>query len=330
MLLKVSASPHFRDHDTTASIMRDVCISLIPALVMATWLFGSRALMLTLITVCSCVFWEWLSCLLMKREQSVGDWSAVVTGMLLAFNMPAGLPYWMAIVGAFFAIVLVKMAFGGLGKNFVNPALTARILLLISFPAQMTDFVMKQKYFGEYLFSSVDLVSSATPLQIARYSDESQNLLRLFIGYKAGVIGEVSIAALLLGAAYLFARRVIDWTIPVSYIATTLIFTSLFGQDPLVNLLSGGLVLGAFFMATDYVTTPVSNAGKIIFGIGCGLLTGLIRIYGATTEGVSYAILLMNILSPHIVRLTSRFPRRQGGRAHLGLKEKVQQGGENA
>lgn len=331
MILKVSASPHIRHKDSTASLMRDVCIALMPALLAACVIFGTKALVLTLVTVAACVFFEYLSRRIMKRTQSIGDWSAVVTGMLLAFNLPAEFPLWMAVVGAFFAIVLAKQCFGGLGKNFVNPALAARVLLMISFPQEMTHFVVKQKFFGDAFLSSTDLVSSATPLAIARFhalppgDPAIPTLLQSFLGDKAGVIGEVSILALLIGAAYLLARKVIDISIPLAFIATTLVFVTINGQNPLIHLLSGGLVLGAFFMATDFVTNPITKSGKIIFGIGCGLLTGLIRCYGGMAEGVSFSILLMNILTPHIDRLTSRFPRH--GKAHLSLKGK---GGQDA
>lgn len=341
MILRVSASPHVRHQDSTASIMRDVCIALVPALFVACYFFGVRVLALTSVCVLSSVFFEYLSRLLMKRPQTISDWSAVVTGMLLAFNLPADFPYWMAVVGSFFAIVVAKQAFGGIGMNFVNPALTARVLMLISFPAEMTHYVIKGIFSNglengaaaagfapKNLFSSLDLVSQATPLHNALINMNPANeavamptLFESFIGCKAGVIGEVSIAALLIGAIYLLVRKVIDFSIPVAYIGTVLIFTSLCGADPLVQLLNGGLILGAFFMAMDYVTSPVSRNGKIIFGIGCGLLTGLIRMYGSSSEGVSYSILLMNILTPHIERLTSKYPRKER-KAALRLQEK--------
>lgn len=323
-MLKVSASPHVRDKDSTSSIMRDVCIALIPAMVASGILFGDRALALLVITVASSVCFEWLSRRLMHREQTISDFSAVVTGILLAFNLPAGIPLWMPIVGAFFAIVVVKQLFGGLGKNFLNPALAARVILSISFPAEMNNHMMKLHLFDKNFLESTDLVSRPTPLAYANAGKEvlststatldgafePYNYWNMFLGLKPGVIGEVCILALLIGAVYLFVRKVIHWHIPVIYIATTLLFVSLAGQDPWYHLLGGGLVLGAFFMATDYVTHPHTVLGQVIFAVGCGVLTGLMRIYGNASEGVSYAIILMNILTPMIDRFTLENPKR--------------------
>lgn len=311
MMLKVSSSPHIRDKESTTSLMRTVFMALMPAQLFAIYNYGISALLISLASVVSAVFWEWLCQKMMHRPVTVGDWSAALTGLLLAFNVPGAFPIWMIFVGTFFAIVVVKQCFGGLGKNFVNPALAARVILMISFPQQMTNFVTKSAHGVNQFFSSVDLVSGATPLAIARSGEGVlPDLLHLVLGLKPGTLGEVSGIALLLGAAYLLFRKVITWTIPVSYIATTLIFTTLCGGDPLVHLFSGGLLLGAFFMATDYVTCPTNTLGQLVFGIGCGLLTGLLRMFGGTPEGVSFSILFMNILTPHIDSLTLPFPRK--------------------
>lgn len=324
-MLKVSASPHIRHKDSTSGIMKDVCIALIPSMLAGTYLFGTRILAVIAISVAACVLFEYLARLIMKRDNSIQDWSAVVTGVLLACNLPPDIPMWIPIVGAFFAIVVIKQIFGGLGKNFLNPALGARVILSISFPAQMSSYVMKTQWGGQNFLSSADLVSHATPLaalrlnpgaadivvQAANGSTAKYNYGNMFLGLKPGMLGEVCILALLLGAIYLLVKGVIDFYIPLSYIATCLVFVTLFGQDPLFHLLSGGLFLGAFFMATDYVTCPISTLGQVIFGVGCGLLNGLMRVYGAAPEGTSYSILLMNILTPHIDRLTVYAPRQR-------------------
>lgn len=308
MKLQVSNSPHIRDGATTFSLMRDVVIALVPAIAASGIIFGMRAILLILVSVISCMFFEYISRRIMKRNNTLSDLTAVITGILLAFNVPPTLPYYMVVVGAFFAIVVAKQMFGGLGNNFVNPALTARIILAIAFPTAMTswagplgasDFVRSM--------TGADLVSSATPLAILKAQGSAgaaalPSYLSLFLGEKAGCIGEVSVLALAAGAVYLLARRVITLWIPVSYIVTVLIVTGLAGKDPLYMLLSGGLFLGAFFMATDYVTSPVTPKGRIIFGIGCGLITSVIRLFGNMAEGVSFSILLMNILTPHIDR----------------------------
>lgn len=336
-MLKISASPHIRHQDSTASIMRDVCIALIPAILAAAVLFGAKAIAIISITVGSCVFFEWLSRIIMCRESTISDYSAVATGILLAFNLPPNIPLWMPIVGSFFAIVVCKQAFGGIGQNFINPALGARIIMAISFPADMNWFAYKLEHGGQAFLNSSDLVSRATPMAekaaeaissatkatnavssaTQAVSFEPYTYWDLFLGLKPGVIGEVCILALLIGAVYLLVRKVIDLYIPLSFIATTLIFVTLAGQDPLHHLLSGGLILGAFFMATDYVTNPETISGHIIFGIGCGLLTGLMRVYGASAEGVSYAIVLMNVLTPHIDRLTVYLPLKNKAHNHM-------------
>lgn len=303
MKLQVSSSPHIRDLATTRRLMLDVVIALCPALIASFLFFGYRALAVTLAAVGSAVLFEFISRKAMKRNQTIGDFSAVITGMLVAFNMPAAVPIYLPILGSLIAIIIVKQMFGGLGQNFVNPALAARIILTISFPASMTAFVARSAADPGIL--GVDLAASATPLGLLRGGAALPGYLDLFFGNgKAGCIGEVSILALLIGAAYLLIRRVITIWIPLVYLATVTIMVTAGGQDPLYHLLSGGLVLGAFFMATDYVTSPLTRKGKIFFGLGCGLLTGLIRLFGGMVEGVSFSILLMNILVPHLDRWT--------------------------
>ena len=332
MKLQVSSSPHIRDQVTTASIMRDVILATVPAIIAAGYFFGLRAIIVILISVLSCVIFEYLSRRIMKRDQTVSDLSAVVTGVLLAFNLPPTLPYYMVVIGAFFAIVVVKQMFGGLGNNFVNPALTARIILAIGFPQAMILWAPAEgpSRFVESL-QQVDLVSSATPLAILKNqglqgAEEIPSFLSLFLGDKAGCIGEISIIALLIGVIYLVSRKIITLWIPLTYIGTVMLLTLFMGyhnvfelfssgtpstdlmqlvfREPLYMLLSGGLVVGAFFMATDYVTSPITTRGRILFGLGCGLITVLIRYYGSSTEGVSFSIVLMNILTPHLDRLT--------------------------
>jgi len=294
--------------------MRDVIIATVPAIIASGIVFGLRSVIMILISVLSCLVFEYVSRRIMKRDNTISDLTAVVTGILLAFNLPPTLPYYMVIIGAFFAIVVVKQMFGGLGNNFVNPALTARIILAIAFPNAMTSWAVSKGPF--HLLNSlqgVDLVSSATPLAIlksqgAAGAADLPSYLSLFLGDKAGCIGEVSILALAIGAVYLISRKVITLWIPVSFIGTVLLLTGLGGKDPLYELLAGGLFLGAFFMATDYVTSPVTRKGRIIFGIGCGLITALIRLYGNMAEGVSFSILLMNILTPHLDKFTAPKP----------------------
>ena len=297
--LIVAGSPHIVTKRDTLSLMLDVLIALSPATVAAVVFFGLRALLLIGVTVGSAVFFEFLYELLLKRKNTVGDLSAAVTGLLLALNLPAGLPIWQAVLGALIAIVLVKQLFGGIGRNFANPAIVARIMLLISFTASMNSFAVRDGVW--------DLVSSATPLSTAIAGGEKASYLTLLLGDYAGVIGETSALALLIGLAYLLVRRGITWHIPVSFVGTVALLSLVGGEDVLFQVLSGGLLLGAIFMATDYVTSPASYVGKIVFGIGCGAITVLIRFFGGA-EGVSYAILMMNILTPYIDRLTRRRP----------------------
>jgi electron transport complex protein RnfD len=300
--------------------MRDVALALVPAVIASGIIFGLRAIVIILLSVLSSMGFEYLSRRIMKRNNTLSDWTAVITGVLLAFNLPPTIPYYMVVIGAFFAIVVVKQMFGGLGNNFVNPALAARIILSIAFPKAMTNWAYQSGPFdfvksltGADLVSSAtkaaDAVSSATPLAILKAQGSAgapalPSYLSLFLGDKTGTIGEICIAALLIGAIYLVARKVITLWIPLTYIGTVLLLTGLAGKDPIYELLAGGLFLGAFFMATDYVTSPVTRKGRILFGIGCGVITALIRLFGNMAEGVSYSILLMNILVPHIDRFT--------------------------
>ncbi len=289
----VTSSPHLRHTDTTRGIMLDVILALCPALVSGIFLFGWRAALVVAVCIVSAVLAEWICCKLRHRPSTISDLSAVVTGLLLGLNLTSRLPLWMAALGSVIAIVVVKQMFGGIGHNFANPAITARIVLLVSFPTAMTTWAEP--------FS--DAISSATPLAGGTYT-----LQQFLLGTHAGCIGETSSLMLLIGGLYLCLRRVISPIIPVCFIGSAALLSWAFGMDPLTTVLSGGLLLGAIFMATDYVTSPPTKWGKVIFGIGCGLITILIRRFGASPEGVSYAILLMNILVPHITRLTTPKP----------------------
>lgn len=296
--LTVSSSPHIRSKESTQSIMQNVVIALLPALAMAGYVFGVKALLLVAICVASCVVCEALCQKVMKKPITIKDWSAVVTGILLAFNLPVNATWWMAIIGSAFAVVIVKQIFGGLGHNFMNPALAARAFLLASWPTRMT---------GTAYIPTTDTVTMATPLGILKEAGDLSMMpstLDLFLGTNGvyGCIGEISALALLIGGVYLIARGIISWRIPVVYLATVAVLSIPFGQDPLVMLCSGGLILGAFFMATDYTTSPSSPVGQIIYAVGCGLLTMIIRMVGGYPEGVSYSILLMNIVAPLLDR----------------------------
>lgn len=302
--LSVSSSPHLKTGEITTWVMLDVIIALVPALVMATILFGWRALFITLVSVGACVLFEFLSRLIMKRSNSLGDLSAVVTGILLAFNLPADIPVWEVIIGDFVAIVVVKQLFGGLGKNFVNPAIVGRITLMISFPGDMAKSQWIMPAVSKFV---PDGATGATPLAIIK-AGGSMELGDLFFGTRPGCLGETCVAALLIGGLYLVMRRVISPLIPLIFMGTTVGITWIFGQDPLYNLMSGGLMLGAIFMATDYTTCPVNIKGKIVFAVGCGIITAVIRLFGNMPEGVSISILLMNILVPHIENLTAPKP----------------------
>ena len=295
-LYHVSSAPHVRAKDTTSRIMLYVVIAMLPTTLFGIFNFGFRALLLILATVASCVASEWVYNKIAHKEQTIGDLSAVVTGMILALNLPVNLPVWEAIVGGVFAIIVVKMLFGGLGQNFMNPALGARCFLLIAFAKDMTNYV-------------TDAYTGATPLAAMR-AGESVNTMDLLVGTCAGTIGETSVIALIIGAIFMILMGVIDLRIPASYIGTFAVFMLLFGGHGFdinyvtAQLCAGGLMFGAFFMATDYVTSPITPKGQILFGISCGILTGVFRCFGANAEGVSFAIILSNIFVPLIEKIT--------------------------
>lgn len=296
--LTVSSSPHIRAKHSTASIMQNVIIALLPALAVAGYVFGLWALALVAICIISSVVTEAVIQKLLKKPITINDWSAVVTGVLLAFNLPINAPWWIAVIGSVFAIAIVKQCFGGLGQNFINPALAARAFLLASWPGHMTSTAF---------IPLSDTVTTATPLALLKAGDLANmpSTFDLFTGLNiAGSIGEISALALLLGGLYLIYKGIISWRIPFIYIATVGIFALLLGQDPLVHIASGGLMLGAFFMATDYASSPITVKGQIAYAIGCGLITMIIRQYGGYPEGVSYSILLMNVATPLIERFT--------------------------
>ena len=307
--LIVTAAPHITSPDSTQSIMGRVCLALAPALIASVIIFGINALILTAVTVAACVFFEWAYCKLMGREVPIADFSAVVTGLLLAFNMPATLPPWMAIVGAFIAIVIIKQLFGGLGYNFANPAIVGRIALAVGFGAKMAAYPLPD--------NGVDALTSATPLAVAGELG-SGDYLTLLLGNHGGVLGETCAICILIGGIYLIATKVISPVLPVTYLATVAVLSLCFGMDPIVQLLSGGLMLGAFFMATDYVTSPTTDKGKVVAGLFLGLVTMLIRRFGNMNEGVSFAILLMNLITPYI-EVNTRQDR-------LGIAKKKKEG----
>lgn len=297
-LLNVSSSPHVRDNSSTQRIMLDVCIALLPACIFGVINFGYRAILVLLVAVGSSVLSEYLYEKIMHKPNTIKDLSAVVTGLLIGMNMPSTIPLWMVALGSIFAIVVVKQLFGGLGQNFMNPALAARCFLLISFAGRMTSF-------------TYDGVTGATPLAVLRTEGVSGvDVLSMFLGTTGGVIGETCVPAILLGAAYLLIRRVIAPAIPLVYIGAFSVFMLIFGGEGFdltflaAHLCGGGLMLGAFFMATDYVTSPVTTAGKVVYGVILGILTGLFRVFGNSAEGVSYAIIFTNLLVPIIEKLT--------------------------
>lgn len=305
-LYTVSTSPHIKSKDTVSSVMRDVLIALLPAAFAGVYFFGLNALLVILTAVGSAVLSEYAFQKITKRPIMIKDLSAVVTGLLLAFNVPPTIPLWMVAIGSAFAIIVVKCFYGGIGQNIVNPALAARAFLLAAYPVRMTTWTL-------------DGTTGATPLGILRGDGVTAlpNLFDVFVGNIGGCIGETSALALLIGAAYLLYKRVISWHIPVSYIGTVLLLTTLLGRngfmsgDGLYEIFLGGLILGAFYMATDYTTSPMTKTGHLIFGISCGILTTLIRLYGGYAEGVSYSILIMNLFVPFIDKFTK--PRVFGG-----------------
>ena len=306
--LHLSISPHIRTGRTTQNIMLDVIIALLPTLIAGCIIFGLRALAVVAVTTAFAVLSEWVFNRIAKKKQTIGDLSADVTGLLIGLNLPANAPLWQAAIGSVFAIIIVKCLFGGLGCNLVNPAVTARVFMLVAFSA-LTQVAYP---------TIVDTVASATPLAALSAGKEVPTLLQLFLGLRGGAIGETCILALLIGFIYLLVRRVISWHIPVVYIGATFLLTFLIkGFDPVVALtwtLSGGLFIGAIFMATDYVTSPVTPLGKVIFAAGCALMTVVIRFWGNYPEGVSFAILLMNLVNPYIDKLTPHKLFGKGGK----------------
>lgn len=297
--LRLSVSPHIHSGRSTAGIMRDVLIALAPAAIAGSVIFGARAFLVVALSVASCIFFEFLFNLIVRKEQTVGDLSAAVTGLLLGLNLPANIPLWQCLVGSAFAIVVVKCLFGGIGCNLVNPAMTARVFMIVAFSSSLAVPALP---------TIVDTVSGATPL-VELANGETPVLTDLLLGVRGGAIGETCALALLIGFVYLLGRRVITWHIPVSFVGTVFVL-SLFMEDmdptrALAAILSGGLLIGAIFMATDYVTSPATALGKVVFGLGAGVITFLIRYFGVYPEGVSFAILFMNILTPYIDALTA-------------------------
>lgn len=312
--LTISGSPHLHGNESVKNIMWGVVLAMVPAMLVSFWYFGLPAVTITLVAIVSCVGFEYLiSKYILQIVPSITDGSAVITGILLSFNVPSNLPAWEMVVGSLVAIGIAKMAFGGLGKNWINPALAARVFMLVSFPVDMTSWPVPQP-----LFSGVDGLTGATSLGILKeglakgetvsaIATQLPDYARMFWGQIGGSLGEVSAAAILLGGLYLLWRRIISWHIPFSYLMTVVVFTGILWIinpemyiDPLFHLLAGGLMLGAFFMATDMVTSPMTHAGQLVFGLGCGVLTVLIRLWGAYPEGVSFAIILMNAATPLI------------------------------
>ncbi len=305
-MLSVSSSPHRHSGENTAYIMQDVLIALIPAALMSVVYFGWRSAMLIILCTATCVLTEYVCRRIMKRKQTISDFSAAVTGVLLAFNLPPTLNPVFAVLGSVFAIAVVKQMFGGIGMNFVNPALAARIFLLISFPSHMSRWSLPFFYMSGN--SGTDVVSTATPLAQMTSGKPEISTVDLLIGMHGGCLGETCALALLLGGLYLLIRRVITPHIPLAFIGTVAVIALIAGQNPVNHVLSGGVMLGAIFMATDYTTCPVNKTGRGIYGIGCGILTMTIRLFGSLPEGVSYSIVLMNILTPHIEALTQSSP----------------------
>ena len=320
-LLNVSSSPHVRDHSSTKSIMRDVVIALLPAALVGIYNFRLSAVLVILTTCVTCMLSEYIWQKCMKQPITTGDFSALLTGLLLALNLPATIPLWMCVVGGVFAIIVAKQMFGGLGQNFMNPALAGRCFMMLSFSSAMTSFTVKKG--AAYMYGvAVDATSSATPLAQVKEGG-LPDLKAMFLGTTTGTIGETSVAALLIGAIYLLAKRIIDWKIPVVYILTFSVFDIVYQMAagnaayPLVyELCGGGLILGAFFMATDYVTSPITAKGKVIYGILLGLLTGLFRFFGESAEGVSFAIIIANVCVPLIERWTVPKPFGKEGKAN--------------
>lgn len=309
--LLVSAGPHVRGGASTTSVMRDVLIALLPAVVASVLVFGTRALLLEVVCVAASILFEYLFRKITKRTNTISDLSAAVTGLLLAMNLPAGFPIWMAIVGCFVAIVIVKQLFGGIGCNFANPAITGRIFLLIAFAGQMTTWPTANSY-----IPGIDAVSGATPLALIKEGavDSLPAVKNLLFGIRGGCLGETCAIALIIGFVYLVVRRVITPTIPLVYVATIALMSIVLGYEPIYMILTGGVLLGGIFMLTDYSTSPATEWGKVVFALGAGIITMLIRnSSGGYPEGVSFAILLMNIICPHLNKIGAKKPFGVGG-----------------
>ena len=314
-LLHISSSPHVRSKVSTSGIMGTVLLALLPAALFGIYNFGPHALLLILISMATCVATEAVYEHFMHKKLTIKDYSAAVTGLLLALNLPPSAPWWIPVIGGIFAILVVKQLFGGLGQNFMNPALAARCFLLISFTGRMTNFAVPENAWGKV----VDTVSGATPLAALK-AGESVDVMSLFLGNVQGTIGETSALAILIGAAVLLGTKVIDCRIPLTYIGTFAVFVLLFGGHGFdmsylaAHLFGGGLMLGAGFMATDYVTTPITKKGQLVYGVCLGVFTGLFRIFGGSAEGVSYAIIFCNLLVPLIERVTMPVAFGKGGK----------------
>ena len=314
-LLHISSSPHVRSKVSTSGIMGTVLLALLPAALFGIYNFGPHALLLILISMATCVATEAVYEHFMHKKLTIKDYSAAVTGLLLALNLPPSAPWWIPVIGGVFAVLVVKQLFGGLGQNFMNPALAARCFLLISFTGRMTNFAVPENAWGKV----VDTVSGATPLAALK-AGESVDVMSLFLGNVQGTIGETSALAILIGAAILLGTKVIDCRIPLTYIGTFAVFVLLFGGHGFdmsylaAHLFGGGLMLGAFFMATDYVTTPITKKGQLVYGVCLGVFTGLFRIFGGSAEGVSYAIIFCNLLVPLIERVTMPVAFGKGGK----------------
>ncbi len=310
-ILNVSNSPHIKNKTKTKNIMLDVIFAMLPIVVASVMIFGVRSILVTVTAVVSCVLFEHIFCLIIKKDTTICDFSAVVTGMLLAFNLPVAIPLWMVVIGAFFAIIIAKQLFGGIGQNFVNPALFARVVMLASFASAMTTWSQP---------GNISATSSATPLALIDKGDRASiiklpDLGEMFLGDRAGCLGETCVIAILIGFVYLLVRKIISPVIPVVFIITTFLLALVMYRDvdkvvelSLISIMSGGIFLGAVFMATDYTTSPISTLGKVIFGVGCGVITMVIRRFASSVEGVSYAILFMNLLVPYIDKFTRPIP----------------------
>ncbi len=301
--LIVTGAPHVKSANTTQKIMLYVILALMPSLVAANIVFGFRSTVVVGVAVAACVAFEYLFKVITKQKQSISDLSAVVTGILFAYNLPVSAPIWLVILGSFIAIVVAKQLFGGLGKNFANPALVARLVLFVSFAAAMTHWP------APYYYKEVDMITTATPLLLLTKDPASlPSLMDMFLGVRGGCLGETSVLALLIGGAFLLWKKVISPIIPVTYIATVAVLLWIAGANVPYHVMGGGLFLGAIFMATDYVTTPSTKKGMFIFGLGCGILTVVIRLFGSYVEGVSFSIVLMNLLTPLIDQYTGTKP----------------------